>query len=78
VLKKQLLDIISSGEGLTIEFKECSTWVNRDVYESICAFLNRQGGHLFLGVKNDGTIAGIILKQRGQVFILDKHHDEGL
>jgi len=56
---KHLLDIINSGESLTVEFKECSIRMNRDVYESICAFLNRQGGHLFLGVKNDGTITGV-------------------
>ncbi len=55
----KLLEIINSGEGLRIEFKECRTEVNRDVYESICAFLNRQGGHLLLGVKDDGTISGI-------------------
>jgi len=26
---------------------------------SVCAFLNRNGGHLFLGVKNDETIVEI-------------------
>ena len=44
---------------MSVEFKESSTQVNRDLYESICAFLNRQGGHLVLGVKDDGVIAGI-------------------
>jgi ATP-dependent DNA helicase RecG len=29
------------------------------VYETICAFLNRQGGHLVLGVKDDGGVSGI-------------------
>lgn len=59
MIVKQLHDIIHSGEGLSVEFKECHTGINRGVYESICAFLNRQGGHMVLGVKDDGTIIGI-------------------
>ena len=59
MLLKQLQDIINSGECLSVEFKESRIQVNRDVYESICGFLNRQGGHLLLGVKDDGTIVGI-------------------
>lgn len=59
MLDKLLQDIIGSGERLTVEFKECRTKVNRDVYESICAFLNRQGGHILLGVKDNGTVSGI-------------------
>jgi ATP-dependent DNA helicase RecG len=59
MLVKLLRDIIGAGEGLTVEFKECRTKANRDVYESICAFLNRQGGHIVLGVKDDGTVSGI-------------------
>lgn len=55
----KLLEIVKSGEGLTVEFKTCRTKVNRDVYESICAFLNRKGGHLVLGVQDDGAISGI-------------------
>ena len=27
--------------------------------ETICAFLNRKGGHLFLGVDDDGTVLGV-------------------
>ena len=57
--KHQLHEIIKGGEGLTVEFKECRERISRNVYESICAFLNRQGGHLVLGVKDSGTIAGI-------------------
>ena len=29
------------------------------MYESICSFSNRNGGHIFLGVKDSGTILGI-------------------
>ncbi len=29
------------------------------MFESVCAFLNRSGGHLFLGIKDNGEIIGI-------------------
>ncbi|OLS02550.1 RNA-binding domain-containing protein [Tissierella creatinophila] len=57
--EKQILELINKGEGINIEFKESKTKLNKDVFESVCAFLNRNGGHLFLGVKDDGTIVGI-------------------
>lgn len=51
--------LINTGEGINIEFKESKTKLNKDVYESVCAFLNRIGGHLLLGVKDNGTIVGV-------------------
>ena len=51
--------IISNGESLTVEFKESKTQLNKDVYETVCAFSNRAGGDIFLGVKDDGTIVGV-------------------
>jgi len=51
--------MISKGEGIEVEFKTCRNQLNRDVYETVCAFLNRCGGTLLLGVKDDGTIQGI-------------------
>lgn len=27
--------------------------LNKDIYESVCSFNNRNGGHLFLGIIND-------------------------
>ena len=57
--KEKLLQLISQGEGIDVEFKESKSKINRDVYESVCAFLNRHGGHLFLGVRDDGSICGV-------------------
>ncbi len=51
--------LINKGEGINIEFKESKIKLNKDVFESVCAFLNRIGGHLFLGVRDDGTIMGV-------------------
>lgn len=56
---ESLKKIISSGESITVEFKESKKKINKDVYDSVCAFLNRHGGHLFLGVKDNGDIVGV-------------------
>ncbi|MFD0942885.1 RNA-binding domain-containing protein [Savagea faecisuis] len=55
----RILEKLKKGESLTVEFKESKNKLNKDVFESVCAFLNRNGGHLFLGVKDDGKILGI-------------------
>lgn len=41
----RLNEIISSGESINVEFKESKEKINKDVYDSVCAFLNRNGGH---------------------------------
>ena len=51
--------MIRKGEGISIEFKECRNKLNKNVFESICAFLNRNGGDLILGVNDRGKITGI-------------------
>ena len=51
--------LLQQGEGLQVEFKTCGNSLNRDVYESVCAFLNRSGGDLLLGVNDDGRITGV-------------------
>ncbi len=51
--------LITSGEGINIEFKTSKSRLNKDVFETVCAFLNRLGGHLLLGVKDDGSLLGI-------------------
>lgn len=57
--KEQLLSLIAQGEGVSIEFKECKNEVASEVYPTVCSFSNRFGGHLFMGVQDDGTIIGI-------------------
>lgn len=58
-IPQELLELIHSGENITVEFKKSRTEVTKDVYETVCAFSNRDGGHIFLGVKDDGEIIGI-------------------
>lgn len=50
---------VRAGEGMNLEFKRCGGKVERDVYETICSFANRQGGSILLGVLDDGTVSGV-------------------
>ena len=59
MIKKRISKLLKEGEGLRIEFKECKTQLPKDIYETVCSFLNRQGGELFLGVNDNGKIIGI-------------------
>jgi len=65
--ERQLRELIRRGEGISAEFKTCRNQLNRDVYETVCAFLNRYGGTILLGVKNSGTIQGIEQDAVGQI-----------
>ena len=55
----EILKLIKQGESLTLEFKECRRALSRDVYETVCAFLNRHGGTLLLGVSDSGAVTGV-------------------
>ena len=48
----QLQEIVKNGESVSVEFKTCKDKLNKDAFDSICAFLNRSGGHLLLGVND--------------------------
>ncbi|MFH0796244.1 MAG: RNA-binding domain-containing protein [Candidatus Omnitrophota bacterium] len=51
--------ILKNKEALHVEFKESIGGVPKSLYETICAFLNREGGDIFLGVDNKGGIKGL-------------------
>ncbi len=65
----QLKTIIKGGEGHQVEFKPTlvynfstkkgSLGVKYIIAKVICAFLNSNGGVLFIGVKDDGSIQGL-------------------
>ncbi len=50
-MKTKLKTIIQNGEGLTTEFKESKSKLNKDIYENVCTFLNRAGGDIVLGIR---------------------------
>ncbi len=65
--EEKILQLIKQGEGIDIEFKESKERLNKDVFKSICAFLNRIGGHLILGVNDSGKIVGVNPEKIGKI-----------
>ena len=57
--EQKLKSTFAIGETVAVEFKRCGNSIESDTYETVCSFLNRFGGDLFLGVEDDGTVRGI-------------------
>lgn len=53
----ELERIVASGESETVEFKKSTAQLPR-CGETLCAFLNGQGGRVFIGSTPDGRIVG--------------------
>jgi ATP-dependent DNA helicase RecG len=56
---RKFKDMLAVGETVAVEFKRCGGGISADTYETVCSFLNRFGGDLYLGVENDGSVSGI-------------------
>ncbi|MDD2959278.1 MAG: putative DNA binding domain-containing protein [Lachnospiraceae bacterium] len=54
-----LKTILKIGETVAVEFKRCGNGIESDTYDSVCSFLNRFGGDIFMGVMDDGTVNGV-------------------
>ncbi len=46
-------------EGLALEFKRATDRLPASFFETVCAFLNLDGGLIVLGVEDDGTVSGV-------------------
>lgn len=55
----ECLELIKNGESITVEFKKSTNEITKDVYDTVCSFSNRDGGHIFLGIKDNGIIIGV-------------------
>lgn len=58
-MNPRIQELIAAGESRMVEFKTARSALSRDLYETVCAFLNRDGGDILLGVQNDGTVRGV-------------------
>ena len=56
---EKLKIVLAVGETVGVEFKRCGNGINADTYETVCSFLNRFGGDIYLGVKDSGVVCGI-------------------
>lgn len=52
-------NILKVGEHIGVEFKRAQDGVKDDTFETICSFLNRFGGDIFLGVLDNGDVVGV-------------------
>lgn len=57
--EEKLISVLELGENTAVEFKRCGNGIESDTYETVCSFLNRFGGDIFLGVLDDGTVEGV-------------------
>lgn len=55
----KIINILQSGESISVEFKQSQVNLNKDVFDTVCSFLNRHGGDIVLGVDDDGSVIGI-------------------
>ena len=56
--EKDLRPLLERREWTEIKLKRSKDSLARSVYESICVFLNRRGGHIVLGANNGGITGG--------------------
>jgi ATP-dependent DNA helicase RecG len=48
-----------SKEGLALEFKRATDRLPSNFFETVCAFLNLDGGLIVLGIEDDGIVSGV-------------------
>lgn len=64
----QELDILlREGEGTRLEYKRSEQSMPSDLFETVCAFLNKEGGTVLLGVDNDGIVRGVDAGKLSQI-----------
>ncbi len=51
--------LLNEGEGISVEFKKAYSELPSNFFETVCAFLNRNGGSIILGVSDDRKIEGV-------------------
>lgn len=75
MIQEKLKELLDSGEGFTIEYKECVNGLNDSVFETVCSFSNRYGGHILLGVaeeEHDGRKTGRVIGVNPNSFRISK------
>ncbi|MEO9872817.1 AlbA family DNA-binding domain-containing protein [Ekhidna sp.] len=70
----ELLKLIRGGESQFVEFKKKAAHPEKIIRE-VVAFANSKGGHLFIGVNDDGTLAGL-KHPEDEEFVLTKAINE--
>ena len=56
---EEIKKLIQDGEKIDVEFKESRNALTRDIYDTVCSFNNRNGGHILLGITDSKEIIGV-------------------
>ncbi|GBE18518.1 divergent AAA domain protein [archaeon BMS3Abin16] len=62
-----LKHLLSMGEGLRVEYKEAKKTLPVNLFETVCAMLNRDGGDILLGVDDNGQVIGVDVQYLGKL-----------
>jgi len=61
--ESDILNIINQGEGITVEFKSTLKGLPENLFETVCAFLNRNGGTILMGIGDKKDVVGVNASQ---------------
>ena len=57
---KNIRQLINERENPFVGFSNCTTELVDSVFQTICSFLNKEGGTLIIGVQDFGKIIGVV------------------
>jgi len=57
--EQDILQIIEKGEGIDVEFKTSINELPGNLFDTVCAFMNHNGGTILLGVNDQKQITGV-------------------
>lgn len=71
--RRKIIEMIELGEGLNVEFKQRFS-SHEKIAKEMIAFANTRGGHIIIGVDDDGSIYGIESEKSDQDLIEQTAH----
>ena len=70
-------NILQKGESISVEFKRAKNKLPENLFDTVCTFLNRNGGTVLLGVSDNGTVKGIdagaVLQMKKDIAVLSNN-----
>ena len=58
-MPNEIKELIQNGENVNVELKTASNSLPKNLFETVCSFLNTVGGYIILGVNDKKEIIGI-------------------
>jgi predicted HTH transcriptional regulator len=79
---ERIKKLLAEREHLRLEFKEAVSALPGNLFETICAMLNRDGGDILLGVSDSGEVIGVDPESSGTLIanlvnLSNNPHGEG-